>query len=353
MHLVNPVRIFSPLRTSRPRSARTASALALLCGSLSLGLACKAASSPAAPVKDAPAPAPETPAARDAAPSGTKVAAAGAGRPLTVEEAHRLMPRADPSGLSAEQLGILFEVAGDTFDYAGCNSTLAACLRADVKDKHAPRMAALASMLIRDGHAAGVVVDLLERYYASFAQAKRVKLKSDDCGTLGPPVAPVAVVEFSDYQCPHCATAVVPLHQMVEKAAPNVRLCSKYFPLAQHPRAAIAAGCAEYARSKGKFWLLSNLMFEHQEELDDANLKAYAQQVGLNGAEMLKQAYAGKFDALIEAHKAEATGAGLRATPTFYFNGRTLTLPTRLDYLLFTVDDELEWQRNSGAWEKE
>src|SRR5207248_2454870 len=93
------------------------------------------------------------PAKGEAAPAapipGRKLA--GAGRELSPEEAHKLMPRADVSGLNPEQLALLFEVAGDTFDYAGCNSTLAACLRADVKDRHAPRMAGLAAMLIREG----------------------------------------------------------------------------------------------------------------------------------------------------------------------------------------------------------
>src|SRR5205085_9429518 len=153
------------------------------------------------------------PGAQPDAPAPGRRVALGGGRPLTQDEAHRLMPRADLSGLTPEQAGQLFEIAGDTFDYAGCNSTLAACLRADVNDKHAPRMAALAAMLIRDGISSSMVVDQLERYYASFPNSKRFKFRTDDCATLGPSSATVTVVEFSDYQCPHCASAVKPLHQ--------------------------------------------------------------------------------------------------------------------------------------------
>jgi len=49
---------------------------------------------------------------------------------------------------------------------------------------------------------------------------------------------PVALVEFSDYQCPHCAAAVGPLEALATKDRKGqVRLCSKYFPFPNHPRA--------------------------------------------------------------------------------------------------------------------
>jgi len=294
----------------------------------------------------------EEPAAA-AAPAAVLARASGDGRTLTPEEAHRLLPRADITGLTPEQLGVLHEVAGDTFDYAGCNSTLAACLRGDVKDKHAPRMARLAGMLIREGLGTGHVVDMLERYYASFQGNKRAKLRTDDCAAAGPKDAPVQVVEYSDYQCPHCATVSKPLREMVDKTEGKVRLCAKYFPLKQHAQAGPAAAAAEYAREKGKFWEVNELFFEHQDDLGDAALKSYAAKLGLDGDEMLKQVHAGKFQPVIDRHIAEASAAGLRATPSVYFNGRSLTLPIKIEYLLFSTEDELEWIRGGGAWEKE
>ncbi len=258
-----------------------------------------------------------------------------AGHELSPEEAQRLLPRADLSGLNGAQRAQLLEVAGDTFDYAGCNSTLAACLRADVKDRHAPRMARLAAQIIF----------YLERYYAGFDKAKRKKLAGDDCPILGDPKAKLTLVEFSDFQCPHCAVAMKPLHDLVTAPDSKVKLCSKYFPLPGHPRARVAAACAEYARKRGKFWEMSGLLFEHQEELDDANLKSFAQQLKLDGSDMLKEAYAGKFDAIIERHLKEGAAAEVQATPSLFLNGRLHTLPVKLEYLRHSVEDELEWQR--------
>ena len=287
--------------------------------------------------------------------AGAARAAAPADAPqeLSEERARQILPRADLSGLGGAQRAQFLEIAGDTFDYAGCNDTLARCLAANVKDRHALRMSDLVKAMLLDGYTPSVVIEMMERYYASFNKDKRQKLRDDDCAILGDPKAATTVVEYSDFQCPHCAAAVKPLHDLVAALRGKVRLCSKYFPLPIHPRAQIAAGCAEYAHRKGKFWEMSELLFGHQEELEDANLKTFAKDLGLDGSAMLKEVYAGRFDALIEHHKNEGLAAGVRATPTLYFNGRQHTLPMKLGYLERSAQDEEEWQRNKGAWDKE
>ena len=271
---------------------------------------------------------------------------------LTEERARQVLPRADLSGLTDAQRAQFLEVAGDTFDYAGCNDTLARCLDANVKDTHALRMAALVKGMLLEGYKPGMIIGMVESYYASYKD-QRHKLRDDDCGILGESKAPVTVTEYSDFQCPHCATSVKPLRDFVDAMKGKVRLCSKYFPLPMHPRAQVAAGCAEYARRKGKFWGMSDRLFAHQDALDDGNLKTFAKELGLDGDEMLKEVYAGKFDAVIEREKSEGMGAGVSATPTLFFNGRQHTLPIKLAYLQLSARDEDEWQRNKGGWDKE
>ena len=272
---------------------------------------------------------------------------------LSEDRAREILPRADLHTLSDAQRGQFLEIAGDTFDYAGCNDTLARCLGANQTDRHALRMSELIKAMLLEGANPSQVIDAVERYYASFAPAKRHKIDDTDCALLGDAKARVAVVEYSDYQCPHCAHAVEPLHELVQALPGKVRLCSKYFPLPGHPRAQIAAACAEFARQKGKFWEMSDLLFSHQEELDDGQLKSFAQKLGLDGETMLKQVYAGKFDAAIEKHKKEGLAAGVNATPTLFFDGRQYTLPIKQEFLVFSAQDEDEWQRNKGGWDKE
>ena len=277
---------------------------------------------------------------------------ADAPKAISEEEARKSMPRADLSGLSDEQRGVLFDIAGDTIDYAGCNSTLAACLRADQKDKHAPRMIRLAAMMLLAGYTDTQVKYFLDEYYGSFAKERRQKLKDADCPIFGEAKAPVALVEYSDYQCPHCARAVKPLHELVESYKGKVKLCAKYFPLPGHPRAMQAAGAAEYAREHKKFWEMHELLFANQERLEDADLKGFAKKLGLDGDEMLKAIYAHRYDQTIERAKKEGLDAKVDSTPSIFFNGRLMTLPG-MQFLALTLEDELEWTRNNGAWDKQ
>ncbi len=273
---------------------------------------------------------------------------------LSDERARQILPRADLSQLTDQQRAQFLEIAGDTFDYAGCNDTLAQCLRAGVKDKHALRMTELIKGMLIEGYSPSVIIEMVERYYSSFPKEKRAqKLKDTECPQLGDPKAPVAVVEFSDFQCPHCAAATKPIHDMVDALKGKVRLCPKYFPLPSHNRAAIAAACAEYARQKGKYWEMAEMLFGHQDELEDGSLKSYAKQLGLDGNEMLKDVYAGRFDAAVQKQTKEGMDAGVNATPTLFFDGRKYTLPIKPEFLIFSAQDEEEWQRNKGGWDKE
>ena len=267
--------------------------------------------------------------------------------PVTAEQAKKALPAVDLSDLTDQQRGVFLDVAAEALNYSGCPETLAICLDPKEKDAHALRMAGLVKQLAKEGAPAQPIVALLERYYDSFDPKKRVKLASDNCAVEGK--GPVSIVEFSDYQCPHCAAALAPLTALVVVNRPAaVRLCSKYFPFSSHPRARIAALCAEYARSKGKFWELNAALFANQDALEDANLKAYAKQVGLNGDEMLKDAYSGKFDAVIEKHLREGVAAGVESTPAIFIDGRLNELPARPPYLEWSVDDELQWKKEKG-----
>ncbi len=267
--------------------------------------------------------------------------------PVTAEQARNIVPRADLSDLTDAQRGVFIDVATDVFNYAGCQDTLAKCLAASQTDPHAVRMAGLVKQLTTEGATAQQITQAVEAYYASFEPGQRTPVKADNCPILGK--GPITIVEFSDYQCPHCAAAVKPLEQLVERDRNGfVRLCSKYFPFTTHPRARIASACAEYARTKGKFWEMNASLFEHQEALEDDDLKRYARQLGLNGDEMLKEVYAGRFDDRVEKNRREGLAAGVDSTPTLFIDGRRGVLPLNPWYLSFSIDDELQWQKEKG-----
>ena len=151
--------------------------------------------------------------------------------------------------------------------------------------------------------------------------APEMVLAPDD-HVLGDPSAPVTVVEYGDYECPFCAAAAPVLRRLVEESAGQVRLVFRNFPLAdRHPYALTAALAAEAAGAQGAFWPMHAALFARQERLDDAALRAYAEELGLDGGRVVGAA-AQPFGDKVEKDFAAGLAAGVGGTPTVFVAGR-------------------------------
>jgi protein-disulfide isomerase len=100
----------------------------------------------------------------------------------------------------------------------------------------------------------------------------------------------------------------------------------KHFPLAGHPRGEPAAIAVEAAHLQGKFWEMHDLVFDHQSQLEDADLERYAQQIaGLDLAKW-KADYAAESTKLTVAKdRAHGDLLQIAGTPAVYVNGRFVT----------------------------
>jgi protein-disulfide isomerase len=260
-------------------------------------------------------------------------------------------------GLTAAQRDVLSRVLAEEFCYCGCPHTVAGCLREHKACKHAPRMAWLAARLAATGAPAAEVRKARDEYYAGFDAAKRAKLDLESYGPpLGKPDAPVAVVEFSDFTCPYCRALKPELDRFVREHEGRVRLIYKPYPIASHPRAMEAALAAEWARERGVFWKMYDLLFAHRGELEDDDLAADARAAGADPEDLLRALASGRHRARVAASQAEARAAGLLGTPTLFFNGHRIQLPMTPQgaqaLLAFVLEDEEEWAQR-GGWARD
>jgi protein-disulfide isomerase len=154
-------------------------------------------------------------------------------------------------------------------------------------------MAKLAADQASLGVPAAEITNSLSTYYLGFSDSRRT-FKYDDRVCLGAKDAKVTLVEFSDFECPHCARAR-PLLEKLVKDHPKVRLCSLPFPLAMHPNAADASALALLAKEKGKFWALHDAFFENQTRLSPDTLRSLASQAGLSAKDVERALSPGKF----------------------------------------------------------
>src|SRR5256885_13711636 len=95
--------------------------------------------------------------------------------------------------------------------------------------------------------------------------------------------ANIILVEYGDYQCPHCGHAYPLLKRLVREMGDQLYFVFRNFPLQEvHPAAIMAAQAAEAAAHQNKFWEMHDLIFEHQDNLHGNTFLEFAQKLKLN-----------------------------------------------------------------------
>ena len=134
--------------------------------------------------------------------------------------------------------------------------------------------------------------------------------------------APLTLVEYGDYECPHCAAAHGVVGQLMAELVDSLRLVFRNFPLTTvHPRAETAAGAAEAAGAQDRFWSMHDALFENQARLEDADLLAYARTLGLDVERFRDDVARHAFAARIREDFMSGVRSGVNGTPSFYVNG--------------------------------
>jgi protein-disulfide isomerase len=153
--------------------------------------------------------------------------------------------------------------------------------------------------------------------------------------TLGPRAAPVAVVEYGDFECPSCKLAVPAVGILLRRLPNDVRFGFRHFPLEEaHPHAMQAAQAAECAAAQGKFWEMHKLLFDHQAHLDHEDLCSYAEKLGLDVDRFTRELNGQVHAQRIREDIASGQRSGVRATPGFFVNGRVQDVSFGLGQLL-------------------
>jgi len=132
--------------------------------------------------------------------------------------------------------------------------------------------------------------------------------------------AKVALIEFSDFECSYCGKAARDILPEVNRqyvTTGRVLHVWRHYPLAVHTHAGKAAKAAECARRQGQFWAFHDWAFQHQQQLDDENLRGVARALELDPG-----AFAACFDveaaATVQRDVILGTGLSIRGTPTWF-----------------------------------
>ncbi len=150
-------------------------------------------------------------------------------------------------------------------------------------------------------------------------------VRLDGDAVMGSPDAKVAIVEFSDFQCPYCLrfhSNTFPQLRENYIDTGKVQYIFRDFPLKQiHPKAVAAAVAANCSGLQGKYWEMHHGLYINQRRLGPELYNELATSTGLDLAAF--QACMEDPEQVKEVEKDLAYGqsVGIRGTP-HYFVGR-------------------------------
>jgi protein-disulfide isomerase len=142
---------------------------------------------------------------------------------------------------------------------------------------------------------------------------------------IGKTSAPITLVEYGDYQCSHCGHAYPLIKKLLKQYNNELVFVFRNFPLQEsHPDAMAAAEAAEAAALQNKFWEMHDLLYEHQDELDENNLMYFAETLNLNIDKFENDCNSSGVTSKIESDFESGIRSGVNGTPTFFINDKRL-----------------------------
>lgn len=227
-------------------------------------------------------------------------------------------------------LGALFAPCSDT------PVSLAQCIAEDRACAACKPAGQFVARAVRAGQAAA---DIKEIYTARFDAKAIETITTEGNTTKGPADAVVNVVEWADFECPHCAEMNVMLELVRERYPGQVAVTYRFYVLPTHNRALDAAKAAVAAANQGKFWEMHALLFEHQDKLETTDFMRYAKTLELDPEKFRVDYSSDETSTRIKNDMKRADELKLDGTPLIFISGRRLPL----DKLQPFLPELLEW----------
>lgn len=185
------------------------------------------------------------------------------------------------------------------------------------------------------GVIAAIIIVFLGVFLINGNKTKDTKSSNSSAATnhvIGTSPKGVTLTEYGDFQCPYCGQYFPIVKQVQDKYKDQVVFQFRHFPITTaHPNAFAAARASEAAAKQNKFWEMHDVLYQNQQQwssLSDPTkaFEAYAKSLGLNVTQFTKDSASSSANDFINADIAEANKLGVTGTPTFFINGKKISV---------------------------
>lgn len=156
---------------------------------------------------------------------------------------------------------------------------------------------------------------------------------------LGDIDAEIVLVEYGDFECPHCRAAHPVVKALRKKLGSRMAFVYRNFPLSQaHPHAELAAEAAEAAGAQDRFWEMHDLLFANQDALSVSDLVQYATSLEIDVAAFEQLVGRRAFAEKIREDFLSGARSGVNGTPSFFINEVRYDGPAEFSAMLTAID---------------
>lgn len=250
------------------------------------------------------------------------------------------LPGVDTSALVIREKRTFSKVVHEYLSPCGEPVTLEVCVKENRSCKKCMPAAKAVAKFVGQGEDEKKIREFLD---ARFDDKSIKSIDLTGSPSQGPSGAPLVMVEFADFQCPHCASASPILDGLVlePEFKGKIYFVFKQYPLNIHTNAEVAARAALAAHLQGKFWPMHDLLFQNQEKLDAQSIEAYAKQAGLDLVKFRADLASEAVKAAVAKDMDQGKKLDIQGTPSIFVNGRKFMHIGREDF----VDELRTWLR--------
>ncbi len=165
--------------------------------------------------------------------------------------------------------------------------------------------------------------------------------------SLGEQNAPIAIIQFSDFECGFCQEQEQILKQILTEYDNEARLIWKDYPESNENsisfQAATAARCAQ---EQNQFWPFHDLLYQNNNNLTQLKFLNFADQLNLNRAEFVKCLDNDNIRQLIHDNIKEANALDIKGIPFIYINDQEVMGEVSLEELSRIIEIEMDKLNN-------